>query len=652
MVKRSLNGVMEHLRKGAAIQTIRGLSDRQLLERFIEARDEVSFTVLIERHGPMVLGVCRRALPGLQDAEDACQATFIVLARKAASVRKKTSLSSWLHGVAYRVATSLRRDQARRKNRERAVAAPAPKDPACEVTWREVQAILDEELQRLPERQRAPLILCYLECLTRDEAATQLGLSSGTLHGRLERARALLRARLTQRGLTFSAGITAVALGESVVRAALSPTVVSSSTKAAMLISTGQPLTQSIVAANVLALAKGVLNTMFLTKLKIGSAMLLCASLMLAVVGGFSASAIVAQDSKTKSPARQHTPPAAKTERDEDFIRRISRDLRETAPTPTEVYFFVASKDAGKRQKLIDLFIQERQAKKPSNLGGMMGFQGGILGMQGGLMGLQGGMMGLQGGMDMQVPGFPGAPGVFGQGMTGLPGGMGLQGGMLGLPGGMGLQGGMLGRAGMGMPAAQKTRETPAHVVSTNHLKQIGIAMQNYEATYGKLPPAAICDKNGKPLLSWRVALLPFIDQGNLYKQFRLYEPWDSEHNLALAQTLVKTYTHPQQPKDKPGTTHYRLFFGKEPMFDLRDGKSYVQITDGLSHTIMVVEAAEGVPWTKPDDFSYDTATPLPKFITYSEGGFNVLMGDGSVRFLSKSTSERVWQNFLAYLTL
>ena len=139
MAGRSLNGVLQHIRKVAAVHADRGLSDRELLERFIAAGDEGAFTLLIERHGSMVFGVCRRALANFHDAEDACQATFLVLARKAASVRKKTSLSSWLHGVARRMTLSLKRDHTRRKNRELGVEAKAPKDPAAEVTWRELQ---------------------------------------------------------------------------------------------------------------------------------------------------------------------------------------------------------------------------------------------------------------------------------------------------------------------------------------------------------------------------------------------------------------------------------------------------------------------------------------------------------------------------------
>jgi len=366
MARQSLNGVLHHLRKVAAVQTYRELPDRELLERFASARDEAAFTVLIERHGPMVLGVCRRALPNFHDAEDACQAAFLVLARKAGSVRKKTSLSSWLHGVACRLALTLKRDHARRKNRERATDTPAPRDPAAEVSWREVQTILDEELQQLPERYRAPLILCYLECTTRDEAAWQLGLSPGSLHGRLQRARDMLRERLAKRGLTLPAVMSAAVLGESVAQAALSPTFVVTSTKAALLLAAGKPLAESLVATNVLALTREVLKSMFLTKLKLGTAVVLCAGLFAALIGPSFTSLGMAQDAKSASvyPVQDLLVTLPKPESDADFIRRISKDLRGTDPTPAEVHFFVANKDPGRRQKLIDLFIQERQAKK------------------------------------------------------------------------------------------------------------------------------------------------------------------------------------------------------------------------------------------------------------------------------------------------
>src|SRR5262245_6706473 len=138
MARQSLHGVIQHLRKVAAARTYQNLSDSDLLERFVAAFDEAAFTALIERHGPMVLGVCRRALPSHHDAEDACQAVFLVLGRKAASVRKRASLGSWLHGVACRVAVRLKRDNARRDRRERKVVVRAQADPVTDVSWREV----------------------------------------------------------------------------------------------------------------------------------------------------------------------------------------------------------------------------------------------------------------------------------------------------------------------------------------------------------------------------------------------------------------------------------------------------------------------------------------------------------------------------------
>jgi RNA polymerase sigma factor (sigma-70 family) len=338
MAKQSLTGVLQHLRKVAAVHTSRELSDRDLLERFVGKRDEAAFIVLFERHGPMVLGVCRRALPAFHDAEDACQAVFLVLARKAASVRKRTSLSSWLHGVACRVAANLKREQARRRAREQRVDAPASRDPAAEISWQEARTILDEELHRLPESCRAPIVLCYLECLTRDEAARRLGLSLTTLHGRLERARDLLRERLTKRGLTLSTAITAAALGETAAQGALAPTFVISATKIAMLFAAREPVTESLIATNVLALTQEVLTTMFTTKLKLGAAAVLCVGLFAAMIGGSFISLVTAQDAKLKSgssdgiviqdplpgPAKQ-----TKTEQRSGYLEFIDVDLAE-----------------------------------------------------------------------------------------------------------------------------------------------------------------------------------------------------------------------------------------------------------------------------------------------------------------------------------
>jgi RNA polymerase sigma factor (sigma-70 family) len=199
-----------HLRGTAAV------TDAQLLERFAVRGEEAAFAQLVRRHGAMVFGVCRRLLRQEQDAEDAFQATFLILARRAAAIRKGGSVGSWLHGVARRVAAQARRSAAARAARERSLAAATRADCPDETTWRELRGVLDEELARLPEAYRAPLVQCYLEGQTQDEAARQLGWSPRTLRRRLERARDLLRARLARRGLGLAAGLLGVALAERV----------------------------------------------------------------------------------------------------------------------------------------------------------------------------------------------------------------------------------------------------------------------------------------------------------------------------------------------------------------------------------------------------------------------------------------------------
>jgi RNA polymerase sigma-70 factor (ECF subfamily) len=269
-----LREVLRHLRLLAEIRTATALCDGELLGRFAEAHDEAAFTALVERHAPMVLRVCREILEHAQDAEDACQATFLVLVRNAASVRKRASAASWLFGVAARTARKLRAHRARR---ERAcgfgeeAADPRSDDPS----WREVGAILEEELLRLPEKYRAPLLLCYLEGLTRDEAAGQLGLSLNAFRSRLDYGRTLLRGRLTRRGITLTAVMLVgllVPQGASAVPALL----VVSTVKAASTIAAGRALPAGVVPARVVALMEGMVRTMLRTKLTVT-----CATLVL-----------------------------------------------------------------------------------------------------------------------------------------------------------------------------------------------------------------------------------------------------------------------------------------------------------------------------------------------------------------------------------
>ena len=202
---------------------------------------------------------------------------------------------------------------------------------------------------------------------------------------------------------------------------------------------------------------------------------------------------------------------------------------------------------------------------------------------------------------------------------------------------------------GLLLPAVQKVRLAGSRTVSMNNVKQIMLAMHNYHDVNGTLPPVANCDKNGKPLLSWRVHLLPYLEQQNLYNQFHLNEPWDSEHNIKLSKMLVKVYVDPLAPQSssQPGLCHYRVFYGKGTALGLQKSESLVSIKDGTSRTWLVVEADEGVPWTKPEEFLYDPKKPLPKMADFTSSGFLVGYADGSVRLIPNTISEKTFRGFL-----
>jgi hypothetical protein len=196
---------------------------------------------------------------------------------------------------------------------------------------------------------------------------------------------------------------------------------------------------------------------------------------------------------------------------------------------------------------------------------------------------------------------------------------------------------------GLLLPAVQKVREAAARVQSTNNLKQIGLAMLNYHNTNGALPPPAIKGKDGKALLSWRVAILPYIEEDALYKQFNLNEPWDSPTNKRLLTQMPKVYAHASADpaKTAAGFTHYRAFVGPGAAFDptLNRGTRFTDFTDGTTNTILVVEAADPIEWTRPDDLPFTANGPLPRMGVGSPSNFNVLLGDASVRPLEVDIS-------------
>jgi RNA polymerase sigma factor (sigma-70 family) len=476
------------------------LTDAQLLGRFVSGRDEAALEVLVWRHGAMVYNLCRRLLRHEHDAEDAFQATFLALARKAHTVCNREALGSWLYKVAYRVALAARAGVAERAALEQACVDVPAAEGDDEVVWNDLRPVLDEEVNRLPAKYRAAFVLCYLEGRTNEEAARQLGCPKGTVLSRLARARERLRARLTRRGLGVSAGALGAVVSKEGRAGVLPATLVGETVTIALAAGSG-------AAGRVAALTEGVLRTMSLTKLKIAVGVLLAAGLL----------GVAAMGNGVFAGGRE------------------SGD-GESAP---------GAEPAGQR--------------KPQ-----------------------------------------GDP-----------------------------------RKDEVMQAAMR------HQQSINNLKQIGLALHNYHDTYKRFPAPAIYDKNGKALLSWRVTILPFLEQNHLYQRFRLDEPWNSPHNKELLKEMPPLYAPVGEANPAAGKTYYQAFVGPHAGFESGKKLRLFEFTDGTSNTLWVVEAGSPVPWTKPEDLPFAADKPLPKLGGLFGGNFHALWVDGSVSFLSRDAAKQ-----------
>ena len=276
------------------------LTDWQLLEQFVERRDQDAFESLVRIHGPMVLGVCRRVTGHHHDAEEAFQAAFLVLARKAASIWPRQMLASWLYGVAYRTALKLRTATAKRRAKEKQIAMLPEPVAAEERDWQEIDPLLDRELNRLPAAYRAAVICCDLQGCSRADAARQLGWPEGTLKVRLMRARSLLAKRLTRQGVVLSAGTLAVLLSQKAASAAVPAALLSSTAKAAGVAAATSGVSTS-AGAKTATLVKGITKSLFLGKTAVAAA-----------AGGVTLAAALAV-APPKKPAAEPPPPITST---------------------------------------------------------------------------------------------------------------------------------------------------------------------------------------------------------------------------------------------------------------------------------------------------------------------------------------------------
>jgi RNA polymerase sigma factor (sigma-70 family) len=481
-------------------------SDRELLERFVAGSREAAFAALLQRHGPMVWRVCRNIAIRAQDAEDAFQATFLILVRKAASIRRPELLSSWLYGVACRVARRARASAARRQARETDGTAMIAARTDPEPERRDLEPVVHEELERLADKYRAPVVLCYLQGCTSDEAARLLAWPVGTVKGRLRRAREILRGRLERRGLALSAVALAATLAPKASASAAVPAALTqATTQAALAVAAGAPAS-GIVSAPIAALTRGELQAMLMVKCKVPAAGLL----VLILAATFGVWPYYAASSSAAAPGH--------------------------APAPDAAAAAVAAQD--------------------------------------------------------------------------------------------------------------KVDMTKLHRQSQDNLKQLGIAMHSYHDDLRAFPPAAVIDKNKTPLLSWRVLLLPYIDEQDLFREFKLDEAWDSAHNKKLLAKMPKIYA-PVTGKHEPGTTFYQVFVGPGAVFEGMRGIRLTDILDGTSNTILLIEGGEAVPWTKPADLPYDPKKALPKLGGLFKDRIHAAFADGSVQTLRPDFNEQQMRNII-----
>ncbi len=262
-----VTSVLDQLRRTVFLRATDRMSDAELLDAFLATQNEAAFEGIIRRHGAMVYGVCRRVLGNPHDAEDAFQAAFLVLARKAATVQPRELLGNWLYGVAYRTALKARSMIAKRQAREKQVHQMPECAAPPETAWSDLQPLVDQELNRLGDKYRVPVVLCDLEGKSQRAAARQLGWPEGTLMTRLARARRLLAKRLSRRGVALSAGALATLLTHNGACAAVPATLTATTVKAAALVAAGQAAT-TLISAEVAVLTEGVLRTMLMSKVK------------------------------------------------------------------------------------------------------------------------------------------------------------------------------------------------------------------------------------------------------------------------------------------------------------------------------------------------------------------------------------------------
>jgi RNA polymerase sigma factor (sigma-70 family) len=633
-----LRGALRHLHRAALRQDRAALTDGQLLDCFIQRGDEAAFEVLVQRHGPMVLGVCRRVLGNVHDAEDAFQATFLVLVRKAASVVPRAMVGNWLYGVAHNTARKARAMNTKRRQKEREAAALAARDYAVE--GQELRLLLDEELARLPDRYRVPVVLCGLEGRPIKEAAVHLGWAPGTVASRLARGRALLSKRLARHGLVVSAGALAAALATDAAAAVPGPLLAALKVAAAG----ARHGPAGGISAKVALLSEEVLRAMWMSKVKTVVVLVLMMGLTglglsLLANGGTPAEGKDAQaaGSGPRRQADDDAPDDADNQREPRDAARLARDQAESRLNLKKLALAMHTyRDAHGHFPAPASYAQETGG------GGMMpmGGTGAMSGAGGGGAGGSGMMPAMGGGSAMRPGGGagtggrggkPGQPGGSSAGEGGAASGGGAATGMsaqmMQAMGGSGAGGAMRGMMDQ-MMQQQRGVSMP------------GLGMYPPTMTGQMMAPATEPGVyGGKALLSWRVAILPFLgpEEEQLYRQFKLGEPWDSPHNKPLLKKMPRVFAAPGDRARSMSMTPYQVFVGPHAAFEKHRALRPGDFLDGFANTVLIVEAGSAVPWTKPEDLHFAPDEPIPELGGLFSGIFNAALADGTVIAVRKN---------------
>jgi RNA polymerase sigma factor (sigma-70 family) len=368
MATPTLGIFLQRLKQSMSAEALASRSDAELIEQFRAHRDDAAFRAILDRHGPMVFQVCRRVLDSQADIEDAFQATFLILVRRGHTIRRSASLGSWLHGVAHRTALKLRTQSNRRRMRELKACGPELVDGKDDITWRELRGILDEELQRLPQTCRAPLVLCYLEGLTQDEAAKQLRLHRSALRRQLDRGREMLGRRLARRGVALGTVLAARLLSDCAQGAGIPRTLFLRTTQSIIHAATKFAAPAGELPPRVAALTEGVIKTMHYAKCKSVAGMLACCLALAVSAYQISPKLASAQDGKpsAKSSAPLAMPDIEPIDANLVFDEEVQKQLR---LSPNQIRQLTEARDKGgaavadesKRITAIDQRIKELQ---------------------------------------------------------------------------------------------------------------------------------------------------------------------------------------------------------------------------------------------------------------------------------------------------